>query len=296
MSRCSPYLPAALPSLSMASSATDPNGDTAAPHEPDWGVRRPGSHALRLVPFFGVPKWRPSELRDGRRTGLEWPLLLNCLAQQPTERWCRWGGGALERRCKQAERVGEDVCPLFWVANGVMKKKKQIERAMGPWIAMGSCCMGWDNNQPKVGRIFGVYLGEAARSAETIGEDVVTPSWPSDYGAKNKWNEIRRGFRRLPVNDFTQQPTKLSRAQWWTNIGEDAWLSGNAGGGAFDRSGAGWVGGGENIQKNRRLYKINYILSRDVKELNKILHLSHWTTHRDEVAGCGRLSTLWPCR
>ena len=30
------------------------------------------------------------------------------------------------------------------------------------------------------------YLGEAAHKAETIGEDVGTPFWPSDYGAKNK--------------------------------------------------------------------------------------------------------------
>ncbi len=52
MSCCSPFLPAALPSsLSMASSATDPNRDTAAPYEPDGGVRRPGLRALRLVPF-----------------------------------------------------------------------------------------------------------------------------------------------------------------------------------------------------------------------------------------------------
>jgi hypothetical protein len=38
-----------------------PNRVVAAPHEPDGGVRRPGSRALRLGPFFGVPKWRPSE-------------------------------------------------------------------------------------------------------------------------------------------------------------------------------------------------------------------------------------------
>ena len=43
--------------------------------------------------------------------------------------------GALERRRARAERVGEDVCPSFWVANGATKKKK-IERAMGPRISM----------------------------------------------------------------------------------------------------------------------------------------------------------------
>jgi hypothetical protein len=42
------------------------------------------------------------------------------------------------------------------------------------------------NNQPKVGRIVGVYLGEVARMAKTIWEDAVTAFPPSDYGAKNK--------------------------------------------------------------------------------------------------------------
>ena len=33
-------------------------------------------------------------------------------------------GGALERRCDWAERVGEDVKLLFWAANRVTKKLK----------------------------------------------------------------------------------------------------------------------------------------------------------------------------
>ena len=36
------------------------------------------------------------------------------------------------------------------------------------------------NNQPKVGRIDGVYLGEATRRAVAIGDDAVTPFRPSD--------------------------------------------------------------------------------------------------------------------
>ncbi len=52
-------------------------------------------------------------------------------------------------------------------------------------------------------------------------------------------------------------------------IGEDAQPSGNAGGGAFDRSEAGRVGRA-NIQNNTSHYKINHFLS-CVKELNKIL-------------------------
>ena len=41
-----------------------PNRVAAAPYEPDGGVRRPGLRALRLVPFFGAPKLRPSEYSE----------------------------------------------------------------------------------------------------------------------------------------------------------------------------------------------------------------------------------------
>ncbi len=45
----------------------------------------------------------------------------------------------------------------------------------------GSCCIVKRNNQPKVGRIDGVYLGEATRRAVAIvGDDAVTPFRPSD--------------------------------------------------------------------------------------------------------------------
>ncbi len=48
----------------------------------------------------------------------------------------------------------------------------------------GFCWMARGNNQMKVSRIVGVYLGEVARRAKKIGEDAVTPFWPSDHGAK----------------------------------------------------------------------------------------------------------------
>ncbi len=89
MSRFSPYLPAALPSIALTTSSMHPNRVAAAPHEPDGGVRCPGLRALHLVPFLGAPKWRPSEYCEtGGAPALEWPLL-NCLMQQPNERWCR---------------------------------------------------------------------------------------------------------------------------------------------------------------------------------------------------------------
>ncbi len=52
-------------------------------------------------------------------------------------------GGALERRCARAERVGEDVCPSNQVANGATKKVKK-ERAVGPRISMASAT--WDDS------------------------------------------------------------------------------------------------------------------------------------------------------
>ena len=107
----SPYLPAASPSLSMATSAMDPDRFVAAPHEPDGGARRPAPGPARTT--FGPLVWGTvmapiKKLRDGRSTGLGWPLL-NGSTQQPTERWCRRGGEVVERRFARAERVGVDV-------------------------------------------------------------------------------------------------------------------------------------------------------------------------------------------
>jgi hypothetical protein len=59
--RCTALPPAALPSLSMATSAMDPNRGAAAPYESNVGGRRQGSRLLRLIPLFGAPKWHPSK-------------------------------------------------------------------------------------------------------------------------------------------------------------------------------------------------------------------------------------------
>ena len=62
MSRhCTAVPPAALPSLSMATSAMDPNRGASAPYESNVGGRRQGSRLLRLIPLFGAPKWHPSK-------------------------------------------------------------------------------------------------------------------------------------------------------------------------------------------------------------------------------------------
>ena len=59
--RCTALPPAALPSLSMATSAMDLNRGAAAPYESNGGGRRQGLRLLRLIPLFGAPKWHPSK-------------------------------------------------------------------------------------------------------------------------------------------------------------------------------------------------------------------------------------------
>jgi hypothetical protein len=68
----------------------------------------------------------------------------------------------------------------------------------------GFSWMGGRNNQPKVGRNDGIHLEETASRAMTIGGDAVESFRPSDFGGKNKYNEIRRGFRRPPIDDCMQ--------------------------------------------------------------------------------------------
>jgi hypothetical protein len=64
-----PYLlPAALPSLSMATSAMDPNQGAAAPHESYAGFRCGGLVHTALFPFYGAPKWHLSKKREKDRT------------------------------------------------------------------------------------------------------------------------------------------------------------------------------------------------------------------------------------
>ena len=216
MSRCSPYPPAALPSsLSMASSATEPNRDTAAPYEPDGGVRRPGSRALRLVPFFGLPKRRPSEYCEtGGALALNGRCSIVRSNNQPNDGF--GGGGGIGEAMRTGGTCVGGRLPI--VSGGEWSdEKKENGEGDGASDCDGSCCMARRNNQPKVGRIVGVYLWEAARRAETIGENAVTPFWPSDFGAKKEYIKIRCCLRRPPIDNCTQQPTKLSRARWWTN-------------------------------------------------------------------------------
>jgi hypothetical protein len=84
---------------------------------------------MRLVPLFLGAKMAPMEkLRDGRGTDLGW-LPFGGDMQQPTKRWCRWGGAM-----RTGGMRGEDVYPSFRAA--VRATNKKIERAMGPCNSM----------------------------------------------------------------------------------------------------------------------------------------------------------------
>ena len=64
----------------------------------------------------------------------------------------------------------------------------------------GFCWMGGRNNQPKVGLNVRIWLGGRERREMTMGEDAVRSFRPSNEGAKNMSNKIRRGLRRPPID------------------------------------------------------------------------------------------------
>ena len=117
------------------------------------------------------------------------------------------GGGGFGEAIRTGGTRGGGRLPI--VSGGEWSdENKENREGDGASDCDGSCCMARRNNQPKVGRIVGVYLWEAARRAETIGENAVTPFWPSYYGAKNEYIKICCCLRRPLMDNCTQQPTK----------------------------------------------------------------------------------------
>jgi hypothetical protein len=76
----------------------------------------------------------------------------------------------------------------------------------------GFCWMGGRNNQPKVGRNDGMSFGEEVHRGMTIGEDAVASFVSTDFGAEINITKFVVGIWP-PINDCTQQPTKLTRAR-----------------------------------------------------------------------------------
>ncbi len=74
-------------------------------------------------------------------------------------------GGALERRCAQAERVGDCIL-LVGLGNKLSGgKNKNRERDQASDFD-GFCWMGGCNNQPKSGRIAQILLGEVGAQGD----------------------------------------------------------------------------------------------------------------------------------
>jgi hypothetical protein len=88
-------------------------------------------------------------------------------------------GGALNRRFEWEERVGGDVTRRLRRRMECEKNKNREGDEASDFD--GFCWMRGCNNQPEVGRIVGVYMGEMVRRAMTIREDAVTSFWPSDF-------------------------------------------------------------------------------------------------------------------
>jgi hypothetical protein len=124
-------------------------------------------------------KMAPMEkLRDGRSTCLRWPHLKGRHDNQPIDGV--GGGGGTGEAMRMGGTRGGGRLPI---ASGGEWSDEKKENREGDGASDFGGSVEWlvrRNNQPKVGRIFGVYLGEAARRAKMIWEDVVTPFWPSD--------------------------------------------------------------------------------------------------------------------
>ena len=126
--------------------------------------------------------------------------------------------------------------PIIW-GGRIERRKNKNRESDGASIFDGFQWMERCNNQPKSGPIVRIHLGETERRAMAIGEDAMKSFWPSDLGQKNKKSEIRRGFRRPPIDNFTQQPTKSTRDRWGKNRRGRATVGERRGGGILSLRG-----------------------------------------------------------
>jgi hypothetical protein len=118
-----------------------------------------------------------------------------------------------ERKCSRAERVGEDL--LLIVLGGELSVGKIGNRESNGALDFDVFCwMGGRNNQPKVGRNDGISFGEDNAQGDDDWGGHCRIVCAIRFRSKNKYNEIRRGYRRPPIDDCTQQPAKLTPAQW----------------------------------------------------------------------------------
>ncbi len=78
------------------------------------------------------------------------------------------GGRGTGEAMHTGRSVGEDICPSFQVANGATKKK-QIERAMGPWISMA--LLNGETQQPTESRpyLWSIFGRGGAQGEDDLG-------------------------------------------------------------------------------------------------------------------------------
>ena len=115
------------------------------------------------------------KLRDGRSSGLRWPSFER-ETQQPTERWCRREGGRW-----RGDANGRNAWARTFKWSDEKNKNREGDGASD---FDGFYWIGGRNNQLTSDRIGGIYLGETARRAITVGEDTVESFQPSDFGQK----------------------------------------------------------------------------------------------------------------
>ena len=93
------------------------------------------------------------------------------------------GGGGFGEAIRTGETRGGGRLSI--VSGDEMRDEKNKNReGDGASDFDGFCSIVGHNNQPKSGRIVGVYMGEAARRAKTIGGDADASFRPSDFWGK----------------------------------------------------------------------------------------------------------------
>ena len=116
--------PAALPLLSMATSAMDPTHGAAPPHESCAGARGRGSFLPLSLPLIWAPKGTHQLIE--RWAGLR-PKVAAIMSTDTTtnRRSAAAVGGGGMMRCARVATRGEDSFLSFWAANGATKKRER---------------------------------------------------------------------------------------------------------------------------------------------------------------------------
>jgi hypothetical protein len=155
--------------------------------------------------------------------------------------------GALERRCARAERVGEDVCRSFQVANGATKKENREGDGASDFDGSVEWLVDATTNRKSAVSLEYIWARQRAGQRQ-FGR---TPSHLFGLRIKgqkiNKTKFVMALEGRQSTIPHDNQPNKCGNNGG--GLEEDGHPSGNAGGAAFDRSGAVELRGGKKYYK-----------------------------------------------